>query len=137
MSEINNVTQNIIASNIPNTNPAQVNINTRVVQLSSATQTAAEQSNATKKVELPQANTQELAKKHQDKIKNVVSELNSYVQSKQRKLNFSVDDATGYTVIKVINKETDELVRQIPAEDILKVAAAMKEYGSILFDETA
>ncbi|MCL7743478.1 flagellar protein FlaG [Guyparkeria hydrothermalis] len=51
-----------------------------------------------------------------------LAELEELVQSRQRDLSFSVDDDTGRTVVKVINARTDEVVRQIPSEEILSIA---------------
>ncbi len=51
-------------------------------------------------------------------------------------LRFSVHKPTGRTVIKVIDKETQELVREIPAEEILNLAAKLDDMLGIIFDET-
>ena len=64
----------------------------------------------------------------------MVSRLNDYVQNIQRTLSFSVSEDTGRTVIKVYDSETDELIRQIPPEDTIKLAAAIEEQvSSLLF----
>ncbi len=52
-------------------------------------------------------------------------------------LRFSKHSSTGRTMIKVINKETDSLIREIPPEDILNLAAKMQELSGILFDKIA
>ena len=44
------------------------------------------------------------------------------MQTIRRELQFTVDEDSGLTVVKVFNKETDELIRQIPSEDFLKLA---------------
>lgn len=48
-----------------------------------------------------------------------VSRLSDYVQSVQRTLDFSVDEDTGRTIIKVIDAKTDQVIRQIPPEEVL------------------
>ncbi len=53
-----------------------------------------------------------------------VEELNNYAQKVGRSLQFSVDDASGKTVIKVMDSETGEVVRQIPPEKVV----ALMEY---------
>lgn len=50
-------------------------------------------------------------------------------------LEFSVHDASGRTIVKVVDKETKELIREIPPEDILDFAAKMQEMIGILFDK--
>lgn len=66
-------------------------------------------------------------------LQKAISKLNDYVQSSQRKLSFSVSADTGQTVIKVFDVETDKLIRQIPSEDAIKLAASIDATTSSLF----
>jgi uncharacterized FlaG/YvyC family protein len=50
-------------------------------------------------------------------------------------LHFSVDKSTGRTVVKVVDKESEKLIREIPAEELLKLAAKIEEMMGILFDK--
>lgn len=68
-----------------------------------------------------------------DQLDAAVSKLNDYVQNVQRTLSFSVDKDTGVTVVKVIDTATNELVRQIPAEETLKLAAIIDKQTANLF----
>lgn len=52
-------------------------------------------------------------------------------------LRFSKHNDTGRTVIKVMDKENDELIREIPSEDVLNLAAKIDEMIGILFDKEA
>ncbi len=56
------------------------------------------------------------------KLEETVREMNAKFQSVHRNLQFSVDEASGHTVIKVIDAETDEVIRQIPSEEIMNLA---------------
>jgi flagellar protein FlaG len=67
-------------------------------------------------------------------IQDRVVELNSYMQNMNRSLQFSVDEQSGDTVIKVIDSETDELIRQIPAEELLVVRSSLEEYRGMLLE---
>jgi|GEM_PF-1617551 len=49
-------------------------------------------------------------------------------------LSFSKHEDTGRTMVKVINKDTDELIREIPSEQVLDMAAKLDEMVGILFD---
>jgi flagellar protein FlaG len=68
-----------------------------------------------------------------EQLDAAVSKLNDYVQNVQRTLSFSVDKDTGMTVVKVIDTQTNELVRQIPAENVLKLAADIDKQTASLF----
>lgn len=58
-----------------------------------------------------------------------VEELNQNAQSIRRSLRFDVDDDTGITVITVRDRETDEVIRQIPSEELLQLARYFAEAG--------
>jgi len=57
-----------------------------------------------------------------DKVAKAVSNLNDYVQVIRRELQFRVDEATGRTVVTVLDAETHEVIRQIPREEVLALA---------------
>jgi flagellar protein FlaG len=50
-------------------------------------------------------------------------------------LRFSKHNDSGRTMIKVLDKENDQVIREIPAEDVLNLAAKMEEMIGILFDK--
>lgn len=66
-------------------------------------------------------------------LATAVSKLNDYVQNIQRTLSFSVEENTGATVVQVYDSETEELIRQIPAEETLKLAASIEAFTASLF----
>lgn len=55
-------------------------------------------------------------------LKEAITRLNEYVQSVQRDLQFNLDETSGKTVIKVLDRNTQEVIRQIPDELVLKLA---------------
>ena len=59
---------------------------------------------------------------NQVQLKEAVDQINQYVQTVQRDLSFSMDGETGHTVIKVMDSGSGELIRQIPAEEVLALA---------------
>ena len=62
-----------------------------------------------------------------EELQNVVKRLNEHVQLINRNLQFSVDEQSGRSVIRVVNAETQELVRQIPSEEALRIAHNIQE----------
>ena len=67
----------------------------------------------------------------------VAQELREYASQHDIHLNFSVHEATGRTVIKVIDAETREVVREIPPEEILKLIVSIEEMAGSLLDTKA
>ena len=52
-------------------------------------------------------------------------------------LRFSVHDESGRTMIKVIEKSTGNLIRQIPPEEMLELVSRIDKVLGMLFDERA
>jgi flagellar protein FlaG len=75
-----------------------------------------------------------LAQASADHVRAAVDE---FVKRAGRELEFSIDDKSGRTVMIVRNKATGELVRQIPAEEVLRLADAMTKSGAMLWDHQA
>ncbi|MEN0039230.1 MAG: flagellar protein FlaG [Cellvibrio sp.] len=61
----------------------------------------------------------------QEKVQAAVAQMNEYIQSNQRDLNFSYDPESGETVVKVMDRNTQEVIRQIPNEIFLRLAQQM------------
>jgi len=67
------------------------------------------------------------AEDQRENLDNAVSQLNDFVQSVQRNLEFEVDDDSGRTIVRVIDQQTDEVVRQIPDEMALRLAENLRQ----------
>jgi flagellar protein FlaG len=50
------------------------------------------------------------------------------------KLDYSVNKNTDQVVVKVINNETGEVIREIPAKELVALAESMKAMEGLLFD---
>jgi len=73
-------------------------------------------------------------------VDQAVSQINDYVQNVQRSLQFSVDETSGRNVVRVIDKTTEEVIRQIPIEEVLVIARTIAEQldeGVSLFSSQA
>ena len=62
--------------------------------------------------------------------------VQSLVQRSRFKLSFRVDDATNKVVISVIDPDTDELIRQVPPEEILELAERLESVKGSFFSST-
>ncbi len=71
-----------------------------------------------------------------DDLRRAVSNLNDHAQTLRRDLHFSIDEESGQTVIKVINPETKEVIRQIPPEEVLAIAHSLSAEASGLILRT-
>lgn len=74
----------------------------------------------------------------EERVQAAVAQMNEYIQSTQRDLNFSYDPDSGETVVKVLDRSTQEVIRQIPDETFLRLAQRMSiEDPGMLFSAKA
>ena len=67
-----------------------------------------------------------------EELEQAVAKLNDYVQNTERKLNFQLDEDAGLTIIRVFDKATDELIRQIPNEEAVSLAQKLNQEEPLL-----
>jgi len=60
-------------------------------------------------------------------LEGAVTKLNDYIQDVQRDLEFQTDDSSGKTVITVVDRQTSEVVRQIPDDVALRLAQDLQQ----------
>ncbi|NMG76393.1 flagellar protein FlaG [Aromatoleum diolicum] len=72
-----------------------------------------------------------------EEILKALDEVREAVKPVAQSLHFSLDQDTGRTVIKVMDTETNEMIRQIPSEDILKIAQAIDKLQGLLIKQEA
>jgi len=64
-------------------------------------------------------------------VEAAVAQMNEFIQSTQRDLHFSYDRAAGETVVRVLDRETQEVIRQIPDETFLQLARDKDSSGGL------
>ncbi|RRV81179.1 flagellar protein FlaG [Stutzerimonas stutzeri] len=72
-----------------------------------------------------------------ESLEEAVTSIKDFVQTIRRDLNFDLDDSSGKMVVKVTDRGTGEVVRQIPTEEALRLAENLEEARSLLFKAQA
>lgn len=62
-----------------------------------------------------------------EEVTEAVSDITDYVQSISRDLQFKVDENVGSTIVTVLDHETQEVIRQIPSEEVVAMARYIAE----------
>jgi len=83
------------------------------------------------------SNINQVTQPTREVVAKAAEQIQSFVQSMGRNLNFSIDQTTGYHVVRVVNPETNETVRQLPSEELLRIAQSMKQLNSALVNQRA
>ena len=74
----------------------------------------------------------------QAQVQQAAQMINKAIQSFSSNLEFSVDDAAvGKTVVKVVDRETGEMIRQIPSQEALDIARALDRLQGLLIRNQA
>lgn len=68
-------------------------------------------------------------------IIDAIEKANKAIIGAQTQLEFSIHEGTKEIMVKVINTDTKEVVREIPSEKILDMVAKMWELAGIMVDE--
>jgi flagellar protein FlaG len=68
-------------------------------------------------------------------VRKVVEEIQLRMEQMGTNLQFTVDREAEDLVVKVTNKVSGKLIRQIPSEDVLKLRMKLEELSGLLFDE--
>lgn len=69
----------------------------------------------------------------QERVKAAAEDIQKFFQSVKRNLEFSTDESTGKLVVKVIATDSGLVIRQIPNEEVLKLAESLSDASSLLF----
>jgi len=67
------------------------------------------------------------AKATREHLQQLLEQVSRHIDPERRSLSFEVSDEMGPAVVSVYDAETEELIRQIPSETLLRIAAAMRE----------
>jgi flagellar protein FlaG len=59
------------------------------------------------------------------KLQNVVDSINNSLRQANKNLEFSVDPDTKKSVIRLVDTETGEMIRQFPSADAIKISIAI------------
>jgi len=86
---------------------------------------------------LKPSNLNEVTKPIKEVVENAAQELQKFVESSGRTLSFSVDQNSGYQIVRVVDESTGELIRQLPSEELIRLAKNMKELNNILVNQKA
>ena len=70
-------------------------------------------------------------------VRQAVSDINKAMQFMSRELEFSVDTDSKRTVVKVIDQQTREVIRQMPTEEALEIGKALEKVQGLLIRQTA
>lgn len=70
-----------------------------------------------------------------EELISAVAHLNQYIASAVSSIEFSVDDDSGKTVIKVVDSETRKVLRQIPNAEALSLSKSLDRVEGLIIKQ--
>ncbi len=70
-------------------------------------------------------------------VRDAVERVKKFVESAASDVQFSVDEESGIRVIKVVDKETKEVIRQMPSKEVVELAKALDKLQGLIIKQTA
>lgn len=71
-----------------------------------------------------------------DEINELVTKLNDGVRNIHERMSFSFHEKTQRIIVKFINADTNETVREIPPKDAIKILEQIQDFLGIIVDES-
>ncbi len=66
-----------------------------------------------------------------------VQSVNAYAQSVSTNIQFTLDQDTGHTVVKMVDTKTEEVLRQFPSEEMLAISRSIDRMQGLLINREA
>lgn len=71
-------------------------------------------------------------------LHNMVEQVNKTIQTlSSNHVQFTVDKETGKEIVKVVDRETEEVIRQIPSEEMVAIAKRLDELQGLIIRQKA
>lgn len=70
-------------------------------------------------------------------LRQATEKLNQAIRLMASNLQFTIDEETGIDVVKVVDTDTKEVIRQFPSEEILAIARAFDQLQGLLVKDKA
>ncbi|MFJ3058393.1 flagellar protein FlaG [Herbaspirillum sp. NPDC087042] len=81
--------------------------------------------------------TSDAPKPTDKQVDHAVSKLNDFAAANASSLSFAKDDTSGKMVIKIMDTETNTLIRQIPSQEAINIAQSIDKLQGLLLKEKA
>lgn len=90
--------------------------------------------------ELPASGTtapEAAASPERERVAEAARQVEQFFQSVRRNLHFREDEASGRVVVSVVDSETGEVIRQIPPEQVMRMAERLPYLNGVLVGSSA
>ncbi|MDR1647414.1 MAG: flagellar protein FlaG [Zoogloeaceae bacterium] len=75
--------------------------------------------------------------KLEEKLEESVETLNEFVKPYNTSLQFAIEEDLGSVLVKIMDTETHEVIKQIPSEDAIALSKALSKLKGLLVKDSA
>ena len=72
-----------------------------------------------------------------DQVQQALEQVHQVVRPLAQSLQFSIDKDTHGTVVKIVDTDTNKVIRQIPSEEMLQMAKDLDKFTGLLTKQQA
>jgi flagellar protein FlaG len=72
-----------------------------------------------------------------DAAREVAARINAFMQSSSANVQFMVDGKSNDVIVRVVDTQTNQLIRQIPSEEMLAISQELDRVTGLLFEQKA
>lgn len=73
----------------------------------------------------------------QEQLRDAIGKIEQLVTPSASDLRFSIDEDTGITVVKLIDTQTQTVLRQIPTQEVIEISKALDKLQGLLVKDKA
>lgn len=70
-------------------------------------------------------------------VKQAAEAINSQLRQMSKNIRFSLDEETGNTIVRVVDSDTGQTIRQIPSEEALRIQHSLERLQGVLLKNEA
>ena len=70
-------------------------------------------------------------------VQKVAQQINEFLKSSSSSLQFTVDGETNKVVVRIVDAETKELIRQMPSEEMIAISKSLDQLRGLLIQQKA
>jgi flagellar protein FlaG len=82
--------------------------------------------------EFKPSNINQVMQPTRDTVARAAEQMQRFVSTMGRNLNFSIDGETGHHIVRVTNPATGEVIRQLPSEEMLRLAHSLTQISALV-----
>ena len=70
-------------------------------------------------------------------VEDAVKRISDFVAPTQSEISFSIDEVSGVQVVKIMDSQSNEVIRQFPSKEAIEIARALDKLQGLLIKDKA